>query len=212
MDLHEQAVLFGVEGFATSELLALALASTPHSNLVRRIEKLLADRELARLLQLDRGELQAYGLNQETASQLLAIIELARRLTIPSMDTPYKIQEAIDAVRLVQPFLAYLDHEEMRVLLIDAKLQVRANLLLYRGNIDTVSSRIAEIVRPAVSRRSPCMLLCHNHPSGDPQPSTLDIEFTEQLVAACKLLGIALIDHIIIGNPNYCSLKNKLRW
>jgi DNA repair protein RadC len=106
-----------------------------------------------------------------------------------------------------------LDHEELRVLLLDTKNQVVGNLLLYQGTINSSVLRVAEIFRPAVARKCPNIIVCHNHPSGDPTPSPEDLTVTEQLVQAGKFLDIDVLDHLIIGKDSrFVSLKERLRW
>ena len=88
----------------------------------------------------------------------------------------------------------------MRVLSLDTKNHVVANLALYRGTVNSSVLRASEIFRPAVTRNCPAIIVCHNHPSGDPTPSPEDIQTTEQLVEAGKVLDIELLDHIIIND------------
>ena len=108
--------------------------------------------------------------------------------------------------------MRYLPHEEMRVLVLNTKSEVTANLCLYRGTVDTTVLRVAEILRPAIVRNCPKIVLCHNHPSGDSAASPEDIHVTEQVVAAGEILDIEVLDHIIVGNPHYTSLKELLKW
>ena len=100
----------------------------------------------------------------------------------------------------------------MHILLLDTKNQVIENIKRYKGTVNSSVLRIAEIMRPAIVRNCPRLIVCHNHPSGDPSPSPEDIDVTNQLVEAGKLLDIDLLDHLIIGNPRYLSLKEKLQW
>src|ERR671938_106348 len=100
----------------------------------------------------------------------------------------------------------------MRILVLDTKNQVVDNINRYRGTVNSSVLRAAEIFRPAITRNCPGVLICHNHPSGDPTPSPEDIAVTEQLVKAAELLDIDLLDHIIIGNPRYASLKERMQW
>ena len=95
--------------------------------------------------------------------------------------------------------MALLDHEEMRVLSLDTKNQVVSNQRLYQGTANSAALRGAEVFRTAVARNCPAIILCHNHPSGDPTASPEDIQTTEQLVEAGRVLDIELLDHIIIG-------------
>src|SRR5436305_10162991 len=111
------------------------------------------------------------------------------------------------------PEMAHLDHEEMRVMVLDTRNSVVANLLLYQGTVNSSVLRASEIFRPAVTRKCPGIIICHNHPSGDPTPSPEDIAVTEQLVHAGNVLDVDLIDHLVIGQNNrFVSLKEQLRW
>lgn len=104
------------------------------------------------------------------------------------------------------------NHEEMRILILDTKNHVVENVNRYRGTVNSSVLRAAEVFRPAVIRNCPSVIVCHNHPSGDPTPSPEDMEVTHQLVDAGKLLDIELLDHLVIGNPRYVSLKERMRW
>jgi len=100
----------------------------------------------------------------------------------------------------------------MHILLLDTRNQVMEYIKRYKGTVNSSVLRIAEVIRPAITRNSPRVIVCHNHPSGDPTPSQEDIDVTEQLVRGAKLLDIEILDHIIIGNPRYISLKERLAW
>ncbi len=106
----------------------------------------------------------------------------------------------------------YLDHEQMHTMILDTKNQLVESIKLYKGTVNSSVLRIAEVFRPAVVRNCPHVIVCHNHPSGDPTPSPEDVDVTRQLVAAGKLLDIEVLDHLIIGNPRYVSLKQQMDW
>ncbi len=108
--------------------------------------------------------------------------------------------------------MAFLDHEQMRILILDTKNHVVENINRYQGTVNSSVLRAAEIYRPAIIRNCPAVIICHNHPSGDPTPSPEDITVTEQLVAAGQHLDIELVDHLVIGNQRFVSLKERLRW
>jgi len=108
--------------------------------------------------------------------------------------------------------MAFLDHEQMRILVLDTKNRVVENISRYQGTVNSSVLRAAEIYRPAVIRNCPAVIICHNHPSGDPTPSPEDIAVTQQLVAAGQHLDIELVDHLVIGNQRFVSLKERLRW
>src|SRR5438045_1228973 len=105
-----------------------------------------------------------------------------------------------------------MGHEELRVLLLNIKNGVIANLLLYQGTLNSSVLRIAEIFRPAVTRNAAGIIICHNHPSGNGEPSQEDLKVTGQCVEAGKLLDIELVDHIIIANRTFKSIREKLGW
>src|SRR5260221_11152558 len=91
-------------------------------------------------------------------------------------------------------------HEQMRILILDTKNQVVENISCYQGTVNSSVLRAAEIYRPAILRNCPAVLICHNHPSGDPTPSPEVISVTEQLAARGKPLDIELVDHLAMGN------------
>ncbi len=102
----------------------------------------------------------------------------------------------------------------MRILVLDTKNRVIENINRYQGTVNSSVLRAAEVYRPAVIRNCPAIIICHNHPSGDPTPSPEDIAVTQQLVAAAagQHLDIELVDHLVIGNQRFVSLKERLRW
>ena len=159
------------------------------------------------------GELCAeYGLGAAKASQLKAALEIGRRLGSMQSNEKYQITSPKDAANLVMMEMTYLDHEQMRILVLDTKNQVIDNISRYQGTVNSSVLRAAEIFRPAVVRNCPGVLICHNHPSGDPTPSPEDVAVTRQLVEAGKVLDIELVDHLVIGNHRFVSLKERMRW
>jgi DNA repair protein RadC len=213
--LRERLQVSGVAVLSTADLLAIVLGTGPSPpGIIRQMQTLFASTSLQELLRIDFGELSTtHLLGDAKAAQLQAVVELARRLTLPAEAERYHIRSPADAATLVRADMSYLDHEEMRVLCLDTKNHVVANIRLYQGTINSSVVRAAEIFRPAVTRNCPGILICHNHPSGDPTPSPEDEQVTRQLVEVAKLFDIDLIDHVIIGsNHRFSSLKEQLRW
>ena len=151
-------------------------------------------------------------MGEAKSAQVKAALELGRRLASAQVDTRYRISTPADAANLVMLDMAYLDSEQMRILLLDSKSQLVEKVNLYQGTANSSVLRAAEIFRPAIIRNCPGLILCHNHPSGDPTPSPEDIEATKHLVAAGRILDIELVDHIIIGHQRFVSLKGHLKW
>jgi DNA repair protein RadC len=191
-------------------LLALRLDPRESALFAQHIYTLLADASLPDLLRADIRDLQAL-VGTRRAVQLKAVLELARRLTLPTPERS-RITCVQDAATLLLPQMAHLDHEELRVLVLDSKNGILANLPLYKGTLNSSVLRVAEIYRPAVQRNAASVLLAHNHPSGLVDPSPDDIAVTQQLVEAGKALDIELVDHLIIGNWRYKSLREQIRW
>jgi DNA repair protein RadC len=212
---RERLRTYGSQSLSNAELLAIILRTgTARDNVLELSSKLLAKYGgLGGLLRIDFSELcLEHGLGEAKTAQLKAALELGKRLGREQLEEKYQIKSPRDAANLVMVEMTHLDHEQMRILVLDTKNQVVENINRYQGTVNSSVLRVAEIFRPAITRNCPAMIVCHNHPSGDPTPSPEDIVVTEQLVQAGKLLDIELVDHLIIGNQKYISLKEKLRW
>jgi DNA repair protein RadC len=212
---RERLQHFGPQALSVAELLAIILRTgTRGDNALELANKLLAKYGgLPGLVRADHRELCAeHGIGEAKAAQVKAALEIGRRLALVQADTRYKIRTPADAANLVMLDLAYLDTEQMRILLLDAKGQLVEKVSLYQGTANSSVLRASEVFRPAIIRNCPGLILCHNHPSGDPAPSPEDIASTRQLVEAGRILDIELVDHIIIGHQRFASLKEHLRW
>jgi DNA repair protein RadC len=144
--------------------------------------------------------------------RLAALHELARRLTgLASCYTPVKITSPDDVEVLMRPLLAFLHHEEVQLLLLDTRLQLlpSRDRLRYRGTINTVPFRIAELFREAIRRQAAFLIVCHNHPSGDPEPSPEDESFTRALILAGQVLDLPVLDHLIVARQGCYSFRRQ---
>lgn len=119
------------------------------------------------------------------------------------------VSRPADVYELVRPDMEHLVQEQVRVVLLDTRCRVLDMVLVYQGNISSVSFRAAEVLREAVITNAPSLVLVHNHPSGDPEPSPPDIALTKELVKAGDLLGIEVSDHVIVGRDAFVSLKER---
>jgi DNA repair protein RadC len=212
---RERLQHFGPQALSLAELLAIILRTgTRGDNALELANKLLTRYGgLPGLVRADFRELCAeHGMGEAKSAQVKAALEIGRRLGTLHVDARYKITTPADAANLVMLDLAYLDTEQMRILLLDAKGQLVEKISSYQGTANSSVLRAAEVFRPAIIRNCTGLILCHNHPSGDPTPSPEDIEATEQLVEAGRILDIELVDHIIIGHQRFVSLKGHLKW
>ncbi len=211
--LKQQLQMYGTSMLSTAELLAYLLANgATKSDPLEVACRLLNSYGLKRLRNAEIAELCRDGLSPAQAQRLTVLCELAHRFALVDPDEHPCIVSADDAAAILRPLMMHLEHEEFRVLVLDTKHHVVANILLYTGTVASSVLRTAEIFRPAIARNSPSILVAHNHPSGDPGASSEDYEVTRQLVEAGKVLDIEVLDHLVIGNPRYVSLKEKMPW
>jgi len=147
------------------------------------------------------------GVSTATAGKLLAALELARRHLVRDV-TPI-LTEADILARLGD--LRTKKQEYFVCLSLDGGQRLIAQRTITIGTLETVLAHPREVFADAVADRAACVIVAHNHPSGDPTPSKQDITLTQQLAAAGKLLGIPLADHVIVAKTTHFSFrKNKL--
>jgi DNA repair protein RadC len=149
-------------------------------------------------------------MGKKKTAMLLASIELAKRLTcgIPASGI-ITISSPQDVASLLMNEMRYLDREHFRVLILNTKNHVLKNCLVPVGSVNSSLVHPREVFKPAIKNSASSVILCHNHPSGDPVPSSEDIKITAKLHEAGKLLGIEVLDHVILGDGVFVSLKEK---
>ncbi len=207
---RERIARYGPATLQTAELLALILRTgTEQDNVIDLAQKLLARYGgLAGLWRADFADLcQEHGLGPAKVAQLKAALELGRRLAISTPEDRPRITCPADVFTLLGVEMAALAQEQLRVLLLDTKNGVVHSQTVYQGTVNASLVRMAEVLRPALARNCPSIIVAHNHPSGDPTPSGEDARVTEQLYHAAKLLDISLLDHIVIGQGRFASLR-----
>lgn len=164
---------------------------------------------LAELLEASETELASLGLPRPARRRLLACAEVARRYQ-PRVSIPEPITTPAQA-------LAHLgrlrsgDRESLALLLLDIRLGLIALEVVATGTVAHVSVEPREVFAPAVTARASSVVLAHNHPSGDPQPSAQDIDFTRAMVEAGRVLGIEVLDHLIVSARSYYSFRRAGR-
>lgn len=119
------------------------------------------------------------------------------------------VSRPADIYELVRPEMEHIVQEQVRVVLLDTRCRVLDVVLVYQGNVSSVNFRAAEVLREAVITNAPSVVLVHNHPSGDPEPSPPDIALTKEFVKAGEILGIEVADHVIVGRDAFVSLKER---
>jgi DNA repair protein RadC len=165
---------------------------------------------LAGLQRMSYDSLRAYrGLGPAKAAQLKAAIELGRRIAVATPDERPTIQSPDDAASLLLYEMGGLEREHLRVLILDTRNRLLRVAEVYRGSLNTSWIRIGEVFRDPVRLNAAAVLIVHNHPSGDPTPSPEDVSVTKAIIEAGRLLDIEVLDHLVIGQGRYVSMKAK---
>lgn len=146
----------------------------------------------------------------ELATRFLVSLEIGRRATLDK-NMRDKVTNPLDAVAVASRLLSNLAQEHMLVVALNTQLYPVAYQMVYKGTADQMKVQISELLRPVVARGLGRLMLAHNHPSGTAHPSDADREVTLQILKAAQLLGIEVIDHLIIGQGNYFSMRQSLR-
>jgi DNA repair protein RadC len=140
---------------------------------------------------------------------LIAAFEIGRRSAVSAEPTRWTIRAPRDVADRLLPEMARLEREELRVLLLNAKNGVIRQSTVYVGNVSAALVRVAELFRDAVRTHAAGLIVVHNHPSGDPEPSPDDLHLTAEAIAAGRLLDIPLLDHVILAADGYVSLRDR---
>ena len=165
---------------------------------------------LAGLQRADYSEVESVrGMGEAKATALKAAIEIGQRLSVQNPEAKPTISSPADAAAIVQYEMSALGQEHLKEIILDTRNRVMGIEELYRGSINFTSARVGEIFRPAVRRDAAGIILVHNHPSGDPTPSPDDLALTKAVREAGILLDIELIDHLVIGQGRFVSMKER---
>ena len=201
---REKAERLGFEVLSDSELLAIFIRTGfPGKNALQIAADLLREtggfKELARCKPKEIRK-KGRGIGPAKSIELAAAFEIGKRLArgdalAPILDTPQKIFDAFG-----QEFMS-LRQESLRVLLLDAKLRLIRSEEVTRGSVNESLAHPREVFRPAFIHSAYGVVVLHNHPSGDPSPSTADYRVTKNLLEAANLLQVRLVDHVILGSP-----------
>tara|TARA_B100001146_G_scaffold221475_1_gene232024 strand:- start:1620 stop:2333 length:714 start_codon:yes stop_codon:yes gene_type:complete len=206
---------FGPKSLSNTELIAILLRTgLQGENVLAVSSRLLARFDgLAGLGRVSFSELCAErGLSEAKTSQLMAALELGRRFVSLAPQERAVINSPQDVANLLLADMAVLDQEHLRILLLNTRNEVLGIQEIYVGNVNSSVVRAAEVFRPAVQANAPSIIVVHNHPSGDPAPSSQDVDITNELISTGKLLGIELLDHVVLGRGNRFVSMNERRF
>lgn len=207
---RERMLQFGAQALSNAELLAILLRTgTFAESAVGVAQRLLIEAGgLRNLVEMSVGQLtKIKGIGLAKAVQILAGIELGRRLARTTRPETVTIRSPKDVTRLMMEELRYLQKEHFVCLFLNTKNNVIGQETLSIGSLNASIVHPREVFLAAIKRSSASIICVHNHPSGDPTPSPEDIEMTRRLVEAGSIIGIDVLDHVIIGDRTSVSLK-----
>ena len=217
---YEKLELYGEKSLSNAELLAIIIktgtkeyTSVDIARKILNLNERYDETSLSFLRDLSIEEItKIKGMGRIKAIQLKAICELADRMNKPSNYKKTQIKEPNDIVKILMNEMQYEKREIAKIILLDNKNVITKIKDIAIGGNNFVSIGMKDILSEAVKTNAPKIILVHNHPSGNPTPSTQDIEVTKKLEMSAKILGIQLIDHIVIGKGEYTSIKTIEKW
>ena len=209
---RERLAHAGEGALSTTELLAIILRTgVGGENVVAMATRLISRYGgLPGLARASFTELQAEkGLGPAKTAQIKAALELGRRMLLAAPEDQFIVRSPTDAAQFLMAEMSHLEQEHFRVLYLNTRNRLLGSETVYVGNLNASHIRVSEVFREAVKRNCASLIVAHNHPSGDPTPSPEDVEVTRLLVAAGKLLDIEVLDHLIIGQQRFVSLRER---
>lgn len=209
---RERLLRYGSTHLSNQELLAILLGTgTRNESVMDLSNRVLMHFEGIHLLQNAAAqELTAIkGIGPAKAVYILAAIELGKRISSYRPNDRFVIRSPEDGAEFVMEEMRILQQEHFVALYLNTKNEVIHQQTLFIGSLNSSIVHPREVFREAVRRSAASIICAHNHPSGDPAPSQEDIHVTRRLVECGKMIGIEILDHIIIGDRKFISLKEK---
>lgn len=212
---YEKCEKNGVESLSDAELLAIIIKSGTKGEKAMDVAYALLNMNvrypgLEGLLRLQRNDFRGIkGIGRVKSIQLMAVCELAKRLTRTEFKPGFVFRNPKAIADYYMAYMRQLSQEEVHVMMLDTKNRMISEKLLTKGTVNTSLIDSREIFIHALKENAVGIVLIHNHPSGDDTPSREDLAATERVRAAGEIIGIRLVDHIIIGNKHFTSLREK---
>lgn len=209
---REKLIGRGAAALSDTELLAILLRTgTSSVSVLHLAEEVLAkyrDKGLVAIMNMSPQEIATvHGIGLAKAATIVAAVELGRRLSTRAAQKTEKIEGPEDAARYMMPMLRYEQKEHFLVMLLDVRNRVIATSTISVGGLTSSIAHPREVFREAIRHSAAALILVHNHPSGDPSPSREDIQLTRQMMKAGEVMGIPVLDHIILANDDFLSIK-----
>ena len=211
---REKLIASGAACLSNVELLAILLRTgTKEQSVIRVAEQVLArykDIGITAMMNMSVTELAAvHGVGTVKAATILAALELGRRISQKAAEKVEIVHGPEDAAHYAMPRFRFEQREHFAVMLLNTKNHILGLTDVSVGSLSASIVHPREVFRAALRYAAASMILIHNHPSGDPSPSHEDISVTQRLVRAGKIMDVPVLDHIILGDGRFTSLKEK---
>jgi DNA repair protein RadC len=208
---REKMIKNGPKAMTNSELLAIILRTgNKKEDVLTLSNKLLSDYNIKSLSALKiAGLKKQLGIGDTKACQIMACFELGKRLSAFKEGKKITIKSAKDLAQLFIPEMGNLEKEHFKRVYLDSGKRIIRHETIFIGSLNESVVHPREIFKIAINENAAAVIILHNHPSGNPNPSSFDMEITKELVKAGDFMGIPVLDHIIIGGRKYISLKEK---
>ncbi|MCV6628802.1 MAG: DNA repair protein RadC [Flavobacteriaceae bacterium] len=210
---REKLERIGAVNLSNAELLAILLGSGNRKESAVALSKRIlgsVGHDLGKFSKISLQKLKAFsGVGSAKATTVLALLELAKRLANSQLPTPIAITNSQDVFYILQPLIADLAHEEFWILYLNNSNKVIQKRQLSKGGITGTVVDIRLILKEALEQSATAIVLAHNHPSGNLNPSTEDKNLTQKVYLAAKTLDIKVLDHLIVASNNYFSFADE---
>jgi DNA repair protein RadC len=209
---REKLEVNGAEGVSNQELLAILLrtGTRDKSALILAQEIINQFETFSQLRNVSLDQLMKIkGIGKAKGIQILAAIELGKRTSSYILERGLQIKSPIDCADYIAEEVKHLEQEHFIGVYLDTKNRVLAKKTLFIGSLNRAIVSPREIFKEAFKHGCASIIVCHNHPSGDPTPSTQDISITKRLMEIGELMGIEILDHLVIGTDGYISMREE---
>ena len=202
---------YGASAISNSDLLAIILNNKDKADKLLKQEETLFEGTEEGIRCIAGKDLETIkylgGLSKSEAAKIYAAIEIGKRIANLEKNDAYKITSPGSAAEYLMPRLRHETHERFLVMLRNTKNKIMSVKQIAEGSLTSAVVHPREVFAPAVTAHAACILVAHNHPSGDPYPSHEDRSLTKALADAGDILGIPVLDHVVIGDGSYYSFK-----
>ena len=215
---YEKMELYGEKSLSEAELLAIIIktgtkeeSSIELAKRILQLNKNFNSNNLNFLREKTIEEfMQIKGIGKVKAIQLKALCEFATRMNKPLDYRKIRIKSPEDVQRILADDMKHLKTEHLKLVILNNSNEILKIQTITEGNSNMVAADAKNILSEVVKMQAPKIILVHNHPSGNLEPSATDITFTKKIKQSCEILGIQLLDHVIVANNGYTSIMYEL--